>query len=108
LIESRSEEEEEEEEEDEREYDEEEIAVFIKRFNKYITKRRSYKGDRKENPRSKNVCYNCGKNGHFIAQYPYERKEEENGKKKKYDKGYKKGKKFSKKKPCGQAHVGEE
>jgi hypothetical protein len=39
---------------------------------------------------------------------PYERKEEENDKKKKYDKGYKKEKKLSKKKPYGQAHVGEE
>jgi hypothetical protein len=84
------------------------MALFIKRFNKYITKRRSYKGDKKEKPRSKKVCYNCGKNGQFIAQCPYERKEEENDKKKKYDKGYKKDKKFSKKKPYGQAHVGEE
>jgi hypothetical protein len=84
------------------------MALFIKRFNKYITKRRSYKGDKKEKPRSNKVCYNCGKNGQFIAQCPYERKEEENDKKKKYDKGYKKDKKFSKKKPYGQAHIGEE
>jgi hypothetical protein len=54
------------------------------------------------------VCYNCGKNGYFIAQYPYERKEEDNNKKKKFDKGYKKDKKFIKKKPYGQAHVGQE
>jgi hypothetical protein len=53
------------------------------------------------------VCYNCGKNEHFIAQYPYERKEEDNEKKKKLDKGYKKDKKFTKKKPYGQAHVGQ-
>jgi hypothetical protein len=64
LIESPTEEE---EEEDEREYDKKEMTLFIKRFNKYITKRISYKGDRKEKPRSKKVCYNCGKNGHFIA-----------------------------------------
>jgi hypothetical protein len=54
------------------------------------------------------VCYNCGKNGHFIAQCPYERKEEDNGKRKKFDKGYKKDKKYTKKKPYGQAHVGQE
>jgi hypothetical protein len=54
------------------------------------------------------VCYNCGKSGHFIAQCPYERKEEDNNKKKKPDKGYKKDKKFTKKKPYRQAHVGQE
>jgi hypothetical protein len=54
------------------------------------------------------VCYNCGKNGHFIAQCPYERKQENNEKKKKLDKGYNKDKKFTKKKSYGQAHVGQE
>jgi hypothetical protein len=100
LIESPNEEEEEEEEEDsEREYDENEMALFIKKFNK---------GERKEKTRSKRVCYNCGKNGHFIVQCPYERKEEENDKRKKFDKGYKKGKKYTKKKSYGQAHIGQE
>jgi hypothetical protein len=83
------------------------VALFIKRFNKFIKKRRPYKGDRREKPRSKRVCYNCGKNGHFIAQCPYERKEEHNEKKKKLDKGYKKDKKFPKK-PYGQDHIGQE
>jgi hypothetical protein len=109
LIESPSEKEEEEEEEEnnEKEYDEDEVALFIKKFNKFIKKRRPYKGERKENQRSKRVCYNCGKNGHFIAQCPYE-KEEDNDKRKKFDKGYKKDKKYTKKKPYGQAHVGQE
>jgi hypothetical protein len=83
------------------------VALFIKKFNKFIKKRRPYKGERKENQRSKRVCYNCGKNGHFIAQCPYE-KEEDNDKRKKFDKGYKKDKKYTKKKPYGQAHVGQE
>jgi hypothetical protein len=39
------------EEEDEKEYDEEEMALFIKNFNKFIRKRRSFKRDRKEKPR---------------------------------------------------------
>jgi hypothetical protein len=109
LIKSPSEEEEEEEdEEDEREYDEDEAALFIKKFNKFIKKRRPYKGDGRENPRSKRVCYNCDMNGHFIAQCPYERKEEDNNKKRKLDKGYKKYKKFTKKKLYGQAHVDQE
>jgi hypothetical protein len=50
LIESPSEEEEEEEEEEEdseREYDEDEMTLFIKKFNKFIKKRRPYKGETK-------------------------------------------------------------
>jgi hypothetical protein len=50
-----------------REYDEDEVALFIKKFNKFIKKRRPYKGDRRGKSKSKKVCYNCGKNEHFIA-----------------------------------------
>jgi DNA-binding Xre family transcriptional regulator len=84
------------------------MALFIKKFNKYISKRRPFKENKKEKTRSKRVCYNYGKNGHFIAQCPYERKFEDNDKKKKNDKRYKKDKKFTKKKSYGQAHVGQE
>jgi hypothetical protein len=107
LIESPNEEEEEKEEDNEREYDEYEVTLFIKKFNKFIKKRRPYKGERKEKPRSKRVCYNYGKNGYFIAQCPYERKEEDNDKRNKFDKGFKKDKKYTKKRPYGQAHVGQ-
>jgi hypothetical protein len=55
----------------EEEEEEDEVALFIKKFNNFIKKRRPYKRDRREKPRSKRVCYNCGKNGHFIAQCPY-------------------------------------
>jgi hypothetical protein len=41
-----------------------------------------------------------------ITQCPYERKEEDIDKTKKFDKGYKKDKKYTRKKPCCQAHVG--
>jgi hypothetical protein len=105
---SEKEEEEEEEEDNEREYDEDEVALFIKKFNKFIKRRRSYKGERKEKPMPKRVCYNCGKNGYFITQCSYERKEEDNDKRKKLDKIYKKDKKYTKKKSYGQAHVGQE
>jgi uncharacterized FlaG/YvyC family protein len=67
IIESPSEEEEEKEDEDEKEYDEDEVALFIKKLNKFIKNRRPYKGYRREKPRSKRVCYNYGKNRHFIA-----------------------------------------
>jgi hypothetical protein len=92
LIETPSEEEEEEEEEEdnEREYDEDEVALFIKKLNKFIKRRRSYKGERKEKSMSNRVCYNYDKNEHFIVQCPYERKEEDNDKRKKFDKCYKK------------------
>jgi hypothetical protein len=102
LIESPSEEEEEEEDDDEdseREYDKDKMTLFIKKFNKFIKKRRPYKRERKEKLRSKRMCYNYSKNGHFIVQCPYERKEEDNDKRKKFDKGYKKDKKYTKKKP---------
>jgi hypothetical protein len=51
------------------------MTLFIKKLNKVIKKRIPYKRERKENPTSKRVCYNYDKNVHFIAQYPYERKE---------------------------------
>jgi hypothetical protein len=111
LIERPSEEvekEEHEEKDSEREYDEDEMTLLIKTFNKFIKNRRPYKGERKEKSRSKRVCYNCCKNVYFIVQCPYERKEEDNDKKKKFNKGYKKDKKYTKKKSYGQAHIGQE
>jgi hypothetical protein len=48
MIESPSEEE---DDEDEKEYDEEDMTLFIKKFNKFISKRRSFKRDRKEKSR---------------------------------------------------------
>jgi hypothetical protein len=53
MIESPSEEED--DDEDEKEYNEEEMTLFIKKFNKFISKRRPFKGDRKEKSRSKRV-----------------------------------------------------
>jgi hypothetical protein len=55
IIESPSEEEED-DDEDEKEYNEEEMFLFIKKFNKFVSKRRPFKGDKKERPRSKRVC----------------------------------------------------
>jgi hypothetical protein len=97
LVESSSEKEQDEDDEDEdeeKEYDQEEMNLFIKKFNKYMSKRRPFKGDKKEKTRSKRVSYNCGKSGYFIAQCPYERREEDDDKKKKKEKIYKKDTKF--------------
>jgi hypothetical protein len=65
LIQSPSEEEEEKEEDNEREYDEDEVTLFIKKFNKLIKKRKPYNWEMKEKPMLKRVCYNYGKNEHF-------------------------------------------
>jgi hypothetical protein len=97
MIESSSEE----DDDEEKEYDEDEMALFIKKFNKYISKRRAFKGDKKEKTRSKIVCYNCGKSEHFIAQCPYERKDEDNDKNKKKGKSYKKTRNSQRKSPMG-------
>jgi hypothetical protein len=47
--------------------DNEEMTLIIKSFHQILKQRRGkdYK------PRSKRVCYQCGKSGHFIAKCPY-------------------------------------
>jgi hypothetical protein len=47
--------------------DNEEMALIIKSFRQ-ILKQRKWK---EYNPRSKRVCYRCGKSGHYIAKCPY-------------------------------------
>jgi hypothetical protein len=78
--------------------DKEEMALIIKSFQQILRQRKGkdYK------PRSKRVCYRCGKSGHFIAKCPYtsdsdrddEKKGKKNMEKKRY---YQKG---------GEAHIG--
>jgi hypothetical protein len=80
--------------------DNEEMAIIIKSFRQILKQRRGkdYK------PRSKRVCYWCGKSGHFIAKCPYSsesvRDEDKKGKKKTEKKYYKK--------KGGEAHMGRE
>jgi hypothetical protein len=47
--------------------DNEDMALIIKSFRQMLKQRKGkdYK------PRSKRVCYRCGKSGHFIAKCPY-------------------------------------
>jgi hypothetical protein len=60
----------------------EEMALIIKSFRQILKQRKGkdYK------PRSKRVCYKCGKSGHFIAKCPYtsdsDRDNDKKGKKK--------------------------
>jgi hypothetical protein len=101
----------EEEEEDEDDY--EGMTLFNKNYNKFTAKRRAINGNKgeKSRNRSKRVCYNCGQNGHFIDQCPYERREEDRNNNKKKDKTYtkdKRDKKYYKKKSYGEAHIEQE
>jgi hypothetical protein len=68
----------------------EEMALIIKSFRQILKQRRG--NDYK--PRSKRVCYKCGKPGHFIAKCPIssdsDRGDDKRGKKKEKKKYYKK------------------
>jgi NACalpha-BTF3-like transcription factor len=113
VVESSSEEEEEEEEEeDSSECDDEDMALFMKKFKKYIRKNKFSKGDKKFKSTTKRTCYNCGKHGHFIANCPFERRDDDDDKKKykpyKKDKGYKRSDKPYKKKSYGEVNIGQE
>jgi hypothetical protein len=70
--------------------DNEEMTLIIKSFRQILKQRRGkdYK------PRSKKVCYKCGKPGHFIAKCPMssdsDRGDDKKGKRKEKKKYYKK------------------
>jgi hypothetical protein len=80
--------------------DNEEMDLIIKSFRQILKQRKGkdYK------PRSKKVCYMCGKSGHFIAKCPYtsdrDRDNDKKGKKRMEKKRY-----YNKKKG-GEAHMG--
>jgi hypothetical protein len=79
--------------------DNEEMALIIKSFRQILKQRKGkdYK------PRSKRVCYRCGKSGHFIDKCPYasdsDRDDDKKGKKKMEKKRYYK-------KKGGEVHMG--
>jgi hypothetical protein len=80
--------------------DNKEMALIIKSFSQILEQRRGkdYK------PRSKRVCYKCGKPGHFIAKCPMSSDSDRDNDKK----GRKKEKKKYYKKKGGDAHVCQE
>jgi hypothetical protein len=77
--------------------DNEEMALIIKSFRQILKQRRGkdYK------PRSKKVCYKCGKPGHFIAKCPLSSDSDRGDNKK----GKRREKKRYYKKKGGDAHV---
>jgi hypothetical protein len=73
--------EEEEEEEDSSKCDDEDMPLFIKKFKKYIKKKKFSKGDKKFKVTTKRTCYNCSKHDHFIANCPFEYSDDDDDKK---------------------------
>jgi hypothetical protein len=80
--------------------DNEEMALIIKSFRQILKQRKGkdYK------PRSKRVCYRCGKSGHFIAKCPYTSDNDKDNDKKGKEKMEKK--RYYNKKKGGKAHIG--
>jgi hypothetical protein len=82
--------------------DNKEMALIIKRFRQILNQRKG----KEYKPRSKRVCYRCGKFGHYSAKCPYasdsDRDGDKKGKKKMEEKRY-----YNKKKG-GEAHIGRE
>jgi hypothetical protein len=91
---------------------EEEASNKAERDKKYIKKKKFIKGDKKLKTTTKRTCYNCGEHGHFIANCPFESRDDGDDKKKhkpyKKDKGYKRSDKPYKKKSYGETHIGQE
>jgi hypothetical protein len=77
--------------------DNEEMALIIKSFRQILKQRR----EKDYKPRSKKVCYKCGKPGHFIAKCPISSDSDRGDDKK----GKRKEKKRYYKKKGGDAHV---
>src|SRR6185436_7393675 len=77
----------------------EEMALFVKRFNKMMSKKNFGKRGQssRKNPFVDNTCFQCGEVGHIIVNCP-NKKEEKNKKDKKNDEKNKKDKKNDEKK----------
>jgi hypothetical protein len=84
--------------------DNEEMALIIKSFRQILKQRKGkdYK------PRSKRVCYRCGKSGHLITKCPYTSDSDRDRDRDKDNEGKKMEKKRYYKKKGGEAHVGRE
>jgi hypothetical protein len=101
-----------EEKEDSSGSDDEDMTLFLKTFKKYVKMKKFIKGDKKLKITTKRTCYNCDKHDHFIANCPFEHRDDDDEKKKyklyKKDKEYKRSDKPYKKKSYDETHIGQE
>jgi hypothetical protein len=99
------------EEESSSDEDNQNIAMFIKSFNKIFKGNKRYNkpnGDKGQRKGKRRGCYECGEFGHFIVDCPKKKQEgKKEYKEEKYHKG-EKGKTYMKKRYQGHAHIGEE
>jgi hypothetical protein len=89
--------------------DDEKMALFVKRFGKFMVKKGYCARRKKSSSKSKDEarrCFMCGSKDHLIAQCPYNSENEDDDKKDKKDKKEKKEKMtFKKKKKKGGSYV---
>jgi hypothetical protein len=76
------------------------MALIIKRFKMALKGRKEHPN--KSKTKGKRSCFKCGKVGHFIANYPDNDNDQEQGKSEKWEK------KKTYKKAKGEAHLGKE
>jgi hypothetical protein len=95
-------------------YDPDEMALFIRRFSKMMSKQNFFKGDKKGKFRTKTkrACYSCSKYDYYITNCPHERREEEDNNNNSNnnnnkERSYKKDKPY-KKKAYVEAHIRKE
>ena len=72
------------------EFDDEKMALFVKKFGKFMMKKGYHARRKKSSSKNKEEsrrCFNCGSKDHLVAQCPYNSdKDEDKKKKKKYKK----------------------
>lgn len=87
--------------------DDEEMALFIKKFKRFMRRDHKTYDDKKDfkKSRSKRQCYKCGDHDHLIADCPLLKNKGKDKEEKKY---HKDKKKHYKKRYTGEAHIGKE
>jgi hypothetical protein len=88
------------------------MALFMKKFKKYVKKNKFSKGENKFKSKTKRTCYNYVKHGYFITNCTFEHRDADDDKKNykpyKKEKDYKRSDKPYKKKCYGEAHIRQE